>query len=63
VRVFLTGFLILFVSPEMGQGFMHTSEGMLMFGAAFVITAAVAWALGHLEHMVQRRPHSLELHG
>lgn len=63
VRVFLTGFLILFVSPEMGQGFMHTSEGMLMFGAAFVITAAVAWALGHLERMVQRRPHSLELHG
>jgi hypothetical protein len=47
----------------MGQGFMHTSEGMLMFGAAFVITAAVAWALGHLEHMVRRRPHSLELHG
>lgn len=45
VRVFLTGFLVFFVSPEMGEGFMHTSEGMVMFGAAFVITATVAWAM------------------
>jgi len=51
VRVFLTGFLVLFVSPEMGQGFMHTSEGMLMFGGAFVITGAVTW----LFDMVERR--------
>lgn len=55
-RVFLTGFLILFVSPEMGQGFMHTSEGMLMFGAAFVITAAMAWVLGRLEVFALRTP-------
>jgi exosortase len=46
VRVFLTGFLVLFVSPEMGEGFMHTSEGMMMFGVAFLITAAFAWLLG-----------------
>lgn len=49
VRVFVTGFLVLFVSPEMGEGFMHTSEGMLMFGGAFLITAAVAWLLGKVE--------------
>lgn len=48
-RVFLTGFLVLFVSPEMGEGFMHTSEGMLMFGGAFMITSAVAWLLGRVE--------------
>ena len=54
-RVFLTGFLILFVSPEMGQGFMHTSEGMLMFGAAFVITSGAAWMLGAVERVAIRR--------
>jgi len=48
-RVFLTGFLVLFVSPEMGQGFMHTSEGMLMFGGAFVITSAFTWLFDRLE--------------
>ncbi len=50
VRVFLTGFLVLFVSPEMGQGFMHTSEGMLMFGGAFVITGAFTWLFDKLEN-------------
>lgn len=48
-RVFLTGFLVLYVSPEMGEGFMHTSEGMVMFGGAFVITSIVAWLLGMVE--------------
>ncbi len=55
-RIFLTGFLVLFVSPEMGEGFMHTSEGMVMFGAAFVITAGAAWLLGTLEAAYVRRP-------
>ena len=54
LRVFLTGFLVLFVSPEMGQGFMHTSEGMLMFGVAFVITMGVAWLFGRLEQLWHR---------
>jgi exosortase len=48
-RVFLTGFLVLYVSPQMGEGFMHTSEGMVMFGGAFVITSIVAWLLGIIE--------------
>lgn len=54
-RIFLTGFLVLFVSPEMGEGFMHTSEGMMMFGAAFVITAGAAWLLGSVEGALLRR--------
>lgn len=54
-RIFLTGFLMLFVSPEMGEGFMHTSEGMVMFGAAFAITACVAWALGVIETKLMDR--------
>jgi len=55
VRVFLTGFLVLFVSPEAGEGFMHTSEGMLMFGAAFVVTSGVAWFLGACERLYAGR--------
>lgn len=54
-RVFLTGFLVLFVSPEMGEGFMHTSEGMMMFGGAFLITALVAWLLGLIERKITGR--------
>jgi exosortase len=54
VRVFLTGFLVLFVSPKAGEGFMHTSEGMVMFGAAFLITSLVAWAMSSGERLVFR---------
>lgn len=60
VRVFVTGFLVMFVSPEMGKGFMHTSEGMVMFGGAFLVTGLVAWLLSMIENgvrsVVQRPP-------
>lgn len=45
VRVFLTAFLVFFVSPELGQGFMHLTEGWLMFVVALSILAGMAWAL------------------
>jgi exosortase len=45
VRVFLTGFLVFFVSPELGEGFMHVTEGWLMFVIAFGILGGIAWAL------------------
>ena len=45
VRVFLTGFLVFFVSPELGEGFMHITEGWLMFVIAFGILGGIAWAL------------------
>lgn len=54
-RVFLTGFLVLYVSPSFGEGFMHTSEGMLMFGGAFLITSLVAWFLGRIERFWSSR--------
>ncbi len=49
VRVFLTGFLVYFVSPELGQGFMHTTEGWLLFLVSFTILGAFAWLLGFAE--------------
>ncbi len=45
VRVFLTGFLVFFVSPELGQGFMHLTEGWIIFIVAFLMLGAVAWVL------------------
>jgi exosortase len=46
VRVFLTGFLVYFVDPKLGEGFMHITEGWLIFVIAFVLLGGVAWALG-----------------
>lgn len=42
VRIFLTAFLMYFVSPELGQGFMHKSEGWALFVIALLLIAGVA---------------------
>lgn len=56
VRVFLTGFLVLFVSPKTAEGFSHMTEGWLMFVVAFAILAAVTWAAVKIEkRMLGRR--------
>lgn len=49
VRVFLTGFLVFFVSPEMGDGFMHLTEGWLLFLVAFGSLGLFGWLLTLLE--------------
>jgi exosortase len=49
IRVFLTGFLVFFVSRKMGDGFMHLTEGWLIFVVAFAILGAVAWGLSWIE--------------
>lgn len=54
-RIFLTGFLVYYVSPEMGQGFMHESEGMLMFGGAFFVTGLITWLFSKGEDIFSRR--------
>lgn len=51
-RIFLTAFLVVFISPEAGQGFMHTTEGWLMFVIAFASLGAVASVLLWLEGRV-----------
>jgi exosortase len=43
VRVFLTGFLVYFVSPALGEGFMHVTEGWLLFIVSFSSVAVIAW--------------------
>jgi exosortase len=52
VRVFLTGFLVFFVDPALGEGFMHLTEGWLIFLVAFLILGGVAWGLLSLEKRI-----------
>ena len=63
-RIFLTAFLVYFVSPEAGYGFMHTTEGWLMFVIAFASLGAVASLLVFIEGKLARRAASQVLvHG
>jgi exosortase len=55
VRVFLTGFLVFYVSPELGEGFMHKTEGWLLFLVSLAILGAVTWAGGLVERLVKLR--------
>ena len=53
VRVFLTGFLVYFVDPKLGEGFMHVTEGWLLFVVAFAILGGIAWAASAIESRVR----------
>lgn len=55
VRVFLTGFFVFFVSPEMGKGFLHLSEGWLLFVVSLGMLGMVTWLAGALEKALDRR--------
>jgi len=48
-RVFATGFLVYFVDPKFGDGFLHLTEGWVMFVVAFILLAALTEALVRLE--------------
>jgi exosortase len=54
LRVFLTGFLVFFVSPELGDGFMHATEGWLLFLVSFAALALVSWSFRFVESMVSK---------
>ena len=49
IRVFLTGFLVYFVNPSLGDGVMHYTEGWGMFVVAFLILGGIAWTLTRIE--------------
>lgn len=55
VRVFLTGFLVYFVSPSFGTGFMHATEGWLLFLVSLGAVALFASLGGIVERRVMRR--------
>ena len=50
-RVFLTGFLVIFVSPRDGRG-LHAHDGrLLMFLIAFVFLGIAAWIIARGESL------------
>jgi len=51
IRVFMTGFFVYFVSPEFGKGFMHLTEGWLLFLVSLGVLGAFAW----IETLIERR--------
>ncbi len=55
VRVFLTGFLVFYVDPKLGEGFMHLTEGWIIFVVAFAILGGVAMLLNQTEILIGRR--------
>lgn len=55
VRIFLTGFLVYYVDPGMGEGFLHMTEGWIIFVVAFAILGSLAWLMGRVEGAVARR--------
>jgi exosortase len=55
VRVFMTGFLVVFVDPKMGEGFMHLTEGWLLFLVSLALTAGAAWLIGVVEGRLHRK--------
>ncbi|HEY7026909.1 MAG TPA: exosortase [Gemmatimonadales bacterium] len=54
-RVFLTGFLVYFVSPDLGEGFMHLSEGWLLFVIAFLLLGGFTWVVALVERWMAER--------
>lgn len=61
VRVFLTAFLVYFVSPELGRGFMHTTEGWLLFLVAFGALGLIAWIASLAERRFLGAPRDEQL--
>lgn len=59
VRVFITGFLVAFVDPSLADGFIHLTEGWLMFLVAFAILGLCTWGVLALERrLTHRRVHA-----
>jgi exosortase len=53
IRVFITGFLVYYVSPSLGQGFMHETEGWLLFLVSLSALAGMAWLMLVVERRVK----------
>jgi exosortase len=56
VRVFLTGFLSFYVDPRLAEGFLHLTEGWVIFVVAFAILGAFALVLTAVERRLARAP-------
>ncbi len=55
VRIFLTAFLMYFVDPAFGRGFMHQTEGWALFVVAFAAIGLLASLIALVERRIARR--------
>lgn len=55
VRIFGTGFLVHYVDPSLGEGFMHYSEGWVLFVFGFGILGCLAWLMRKAEQAFKVR--------
>ncbi len=55
VRVFLTAYLMYHVSPELGRGFMHESQGWGLFLISLLILAGITFVVRQIEMRFGRR--------
>jgi exosortase len=55
IRVFLTAFLMYYVSPAFGNGFMHESEGWGLFVVACLILGTIAAGVRLIERVIRER--------
>ena len=55
VRVFGTGFLVYYIDPSLGEGFMHFTEGWVVFVFAFAMLGGFAWLLARGERLLRAR--------
>jgi exosortase len=58
IRIFLTGFLVFFVDPKLGEGFMHITEGYLLFIVSLSILAALTWLFLYFERRIGGTQHA-----
>jgi len=58
VRVFLTGFLVYYVDPKLAEGFMHMTEGWLLFAVSMILIGGAAGLLRFWERA--RRPRAAQ---
>lgn len=54
VRVFLTGFLVYFVDPKLGEGFLHLTEGWLLFLVSLILIGLVTLLFRVIEKLWRR---------
>jgi exosortase len=54
VRIFLTGFLMMFVGPSLGRGFMHLTEGWLLFLVSLLAIGAITLVFRAIERRIGR---------
>ena len=55
VRIFLAGFLVYYVDPRLADGFLHATEGWVLFVVAFGLLALLAWSLRRVETALAAR--------